>query len=356
MTSTKRLTIVDVARAAGVSVGTVSRVLNRNAKVRAVLRDKVQTAIKDLGYEPNAVAQSMRIKSTHTIGCVIREINLSALAAFVRAAHDVLDEAGFSLLLSNSEGRRERERELLARLSGRRADGIMIGPYSPVTEEFDSFLRRLNVPIVLIDRDLPSWADAVMTDHAKGVRDATGHLLNLGHRRIAIITGSPALYPARERIRGYEEALRSHNLEPDPSLIEASSFLPDKGFSYTSSVLASNYPPTAIIAGGIGMLPGVLQAIRVRGLRIPDDISVVGAGDSELSELHTPSISIQRWDQAEIGRIAASLLLDRIRGRAGPEPSHVLLPNEFVARESTGPARQVQRARQDRAPASASME
>jgi LacI family transcriptional regulator len=164
------------------------------------------------------------------------------------------------------------------------------------------------------------------------------------------------LYPARERIRGYEEALRSHNLEPDPSLIEASSFLPDKGFSYTSSVLASKYPPTAIIAGGIGMLPGVLQAIRVRGLRIPDDISVVGAGDSELSELHTPSISIQRWDQAEIGRIAASLLLDRIRGRAGPEPSHVLLPNEFVARESTGPARQVQRARQDRAPASASME
>ncbi|MGP1676976.1 MAG: LacI family DNA-binding transcriptional regulator [Burkholderiales bacterium] len=335
----KRLTIVDVARAAGVSVGTVSRVLNGNPKVRAVLRDKVQTAIKDLGYAPNAVAQSMRIKSTHTIGCVIREINLSALAAFVRAAHDVLDEAGFSLLLSNSEGRRERERELLARLSGRRADGIMIGPYSPVTEEFDSFLHRLNVPIVLIDRDLPSWADAVMTDHAKGVRDATEHLLDLGHRRIAIITGSPELYPARERIRGYEAAFRSRHLEPDPALIEASSFLPDKGFRYTSSVLASKRPPTAIIAGGIGMLPGVLQAIRVRGLRIPEDISVVGAGDSELSELHTPPISIQRWDQAEIGRVAASLLLDRIRGRAGAEPRQVLLPNEFVERESTGPAK-----------------
>ena len=353
MNSVKRLTIVEVAHAADVSVGTVSRVLNGNAKVRADLRDRVQAAIKDLGYAPNAVAQSMRIKSTHTIGCVIREINLSALGAFVRAAHDVLDEAGFSLLLSNSEGRRERERELLARLSGRRADGIMIGPYSPITEEFDSFLRRLNVPIVLIDRDLPSWADAVMTDHAKGVRDATEHFLNLGHRRIAIITGSTALYPARERIRGYEEALRSRHLEPDPALIEASSFLPDKGFSYTSSVLASSSPPTAIIAGGIGMLPGVLQAIRVRGLRIPEDISVVGAGDSELSELHTPPISIQRWDQAEIGRVAASLLLDRIRGRAGAEPRHVLLPNEFIVRESTGPARPVERTRQDRGRASA---
>ena len=326
-------------RVPSVFLGTVSRVLNGNTKVRAVLRDKVQAAIKELGYAPDAVAQSMRIQTTHTIGCVIREINLSALAAFVRAAHDVLDEAGFSLLLSNSEGRRDRERELLVRLSSRRADGIMIGPYSPVTEEFDTFLRRLNVPIVLIDRDSPKWADAVMTDHAKGVRDATEHLLNLGHRRIAIITGSPTLYPARERIRGYEDALRFRGLEPDPSLIEASSFLPDMGFGYTSSVLASRRPPTAIITGGIGMLPGVIQAIRVRGLRIPEDISVVGAGDSELSELHTPPISIQRWDQAEVGRYAANLLLDRIRGRADAEPRHVLLPNEFVARESTGPAK-----------------
>lgn len=339
MNGAERLTIVDVARAAGVSVGTVSRVLNGNANVRAELRDKVQNAIKELGYAPNAVARSMRIKSTHTIGCVIREINLSALAAFVRAAHDVLDEAGFSLVLSNSEGRRERERELLARLSGRRADGIMIGPYSPVTEEFESFLRRLNVPIVLIDRDLPLWADAVMTDHAKGVRDATEHLLRLGHRRIALITGSAELYPARERIRGYEEALRLHGLAPDPALFEASSFLPDKGFRYTSSALASASPPSAIIAGGIGMLPGVLQAIRVRGLHIPDDISVVGAGDSELALLHTPPISIQRWDQAEIGRIAANLLLDRIRGRVDAAPRRVLLPNEFIARQSTGPAR-----------------
>ncbi len=340
MTNGKRLTIVDVARAAGVSVGTVSRVLNGSANVRAALREKVQSAIKELGYAPNAVARSMRIQSTHTIGCVIREINLSALAAFVRAAHDVLDDAGFSLVLSNSEGRMERERELLARLSGRRADGIMIGPYSPITDEFDAFLHRLHIPIVLIDRDLPSWADAVMTDHAKGVRDATEHLLRLGHRDIALITGSPELYPARERIRGYQEAMRSRGIEPEPRLIETSSFLPDKGFRFTSSALASLRPPTAIIAGGIGMLPGVLQAIRVRGLRIPEDISVVGAGDSELSELHTPPISIQRWDQAEIGRVAASLLLDRIQGRADAAPRHVLLPNEFVARESTGPVTQ----------------
>lgn len=331
-------TIREVAKTAGVSVGTVSRVLNAHSKVKPELREKVQKAISDLGYSPNAVAQSMRSRATHTIGCVIREINISALAAFVRAAHDVLDEAGYSLVLSNSEGRRERERELLERLSRRQMDGIMIGPYTPITTEFDAFLRGLDVPIVLVDRDEPAWADAVMTDHAQGIRAATEHLINLGHHAIALITGDPDLYPARERLRGYREAYRAAGLAPDPAFVHAGSFLASAGFRLTSSMLAARNRPTAIIAGGIGMLPGVLQAIRVRGLRIPADVSVIASGNSELADLYTPQIALQRWDQAEVGRIAANLLLDRILGRAGLEPRHVLLPNEFVPRESIGPA------------------
>lgn len=330
-------TIRDVAKSAGVSVGTVSRVLNAHSKVAPELRDKVQKAIAALGYSPNAVAQSMRSRATHTIGCVIREINISALAAFVRAAHDVLDEAGYSLVLSNSEGRRDRERELLQRLSRRQMDGIMIGPYTPITAEFDGFLRDLDVPIVLVDRDEPAWADAVMTNHAQGIRAAVEHLLSLGHRSISLITGEPGLYPARERLRGYQDAFRAAGLKPDPSLIHASSFLPSAGFRLTSSMIASKDRPTAIIAGGIGMLPGVLQAIKVRNLRIPADISVVASGDSDLADLYTPQIALQRWDQAEVGRIAANLLLDRILGRGGSDPRHVLLPNEFLPRESIGP-------------------
>jgi LacI family transcriptional regulator len=332
-------TIRDVAKCAGVSVGTVSRVLNAHSKVQPGLREKVEKAIAELGYSPNAVAQSMRSRATHTVGCVIREINISPLAAFVAAAHDVLDEAGYSLVLSNSEGRRERERGLLERLSRRQMDGIMIGPYTPMTDAFDAFLRGLGVPLVMVDRDEPAWADAVMTDHAQGIRAATAHLLNLGHRAISLITGDPSLYPARERLRGYHEAFRAAGLAPDPALIHASSFLAGAGFRLTSAMLASKDRPTAIIAGGIGMLPGVLQAIKVRGLRIPDDISVVGAGSSELADLHTPPIALQYWDQAEVGRIAANLLLDRILGRAGTAPRHVLVPNAFVLRESVGPVR-----------------
>lgn len=330
-------TIRDVALRANVSVGTVSRVLNRNEKVGDAVRAKVEQAIEDLGYRPNAVAQSMRNRSTMTVGCIIREISIPALAAFARAAHNILDEAGYSLLISNSEGRLDRERELLRRFDLRQIDGIMIGPYTPIEKGFEEFLRSLGVPIVLVDRDQPAWVDAVMADHVHGTRSAVEHLIGLGHRRIALLTGAPHLYPARARILGYEQAFHAHGLEVDQRYLYASSFVAASGFRNTSSMLAGRDRPTAIVSGGIDMLSGIIRAVRVRGLRIPDDISIVAASDSELAELHNPGISVQRWDQADVGRTAAELLLDRILERASPEPRHVLLPSDFLDRASTAP-------------------
>ncbi len=334
------ITIRDVARTAKVSVGTASRVINGKATVGAEVRGRVLKAIEALGYHPDAIAQSMRRGSTHVIGCVIRDINIPSLAAFVHAAHNVLDRAGFSLLVSNSEGREDRERELLTRLNSQRSDGIMIGPYSAMTPAFDKFLRSLNAPIVMVDRDEPAWADAVMVDHAGATRTATSRLIDLGHRRIALLTGGPSIYPARERIRGFSEAFAARDIALDPSLIRANSFLSPESFRQTSALLAAKEPPTAIVAGGIDMLAGVIRAIRVRGLRIPDDISLVGAGDSELAELHMPAISVQHWDQGEVGAGAASLLLSRIRDTASDEPQHVLVQSEYIERASTTVPRQ----------------
>jgi LacI family transcriptional regulator len=334
------ITIRDVARTAEVSVGTASRVINGKATVGAEVRDRVLKAIETLGYHPDAIAQSMRRGSTHVIGCVIRDINIPSLAAFVHAAHNVLDRAGFSLLVSNSEGREDRERELLTRLNSQRSDGIMIGPYSAMTPAFDKFLRAIGAPIVMVDRDEPAWADAVMVDHAGSARKATSRLIDLGHRRIALLTGGPSIYPARERIRGFTEAFKARGIDLDPSLIRANSFLSPESFRQTSALLVAKEPPTAIIAGGIDMLAGVIRAIRVRGLSIPDDISVVGAGDSELAELHMPAISVQHWDQGEVGAAAASLLLNRIREVASDEPQHVLVQSEFIERASTAAPRQ----------------
>lgn len=331
------ITIRDVARAAGVSIGTASRVLNRKQTVRPEIRARVQQAIDELGYRPNAVAQSMRRRSTHMVGCIIREINIPSLAAFVRAAHDVLDKAGFSFLISNSEGRVERERELLNRLTSQQTDGIMLGPYTPIDAKFEAFLRSLEAPIVLVDRDEPKWADCVMADHAGAMFEATTRLLDLGHRRIVLLTGEPVVYPARARLKGYLDAFASRGVEVDRSLIRATSFVATEGFRHTSSLLVGDNPPTAIIAGGIDMLSGVLRAIRVRGLKIPDDISVIGAGDSELAELYTPAISVERWEQAEIGRTAAQLLLNRMLNNPDAPAEHVLLPSEFIQRGSVAP-------------------
>jgi LacI family transcriptional regulator len=329
------VTIRDVALKAGVSVGTVSRVLNRNETVRADIRQRVDRAIQTLGYSPDYLAQSMRSRTTQTIGCIIREISIPPLAAFVRAAHDVLHEAGYALLLTNSEGNAEREQELLRRLNRRQADGILLGQYSPLTEEFDLFLRSLNVPIVLVDRNRPVWADSVAADHFNSAKRITDHLLSLGHRRIAIITGPEDLFPGGERLRGYRAAHQERGVPIDPQLVSDTSFLAKSGFAFTAGLLASRDRPTAVIAGGIDMLDGVLRAIRAKGLRIPDDISVVGSGDSSLTELHTPPISVSHWSQTEIGRIAAGMLLDRITGRVTGEARHVLVPTEFVVREST---------------------
>jgi LacI family transcriptional regulator len=330
-----KLTIRDVARKAGVSIGTVSRVLNRKETVRADIRQRVDQAIDTLGYSPNTIAQSMRSRTTQTIGCIIREISIPPLAAFVRAAHDVLHEAGYALLLTNSEGNIERERELLKRLSRRQADGMMLGLYTPSDPKFDDFLLTLNVPIVVVDRDTPGWADAVMADHHYSTQIMTDHLLTLGHRRIAILTGRDDMFPARERLRGYRAAHEAHGAAVDPSLMRTGSVLAKSGFSAMSELLGARDRPTAVIAGGIDMLSGVLKAIRAKGLAIPRDISVVGTGDSSLAELYDPPISVDRWDQGEVGRVAAGLLLDRISGRSAREPRHVVLPTEFVLRQST---------------------
>jgi len=176
-----------------------------------------------------------------------------------------------------------------------------------------------------------------MADHAGGMRAAVGHLLDIGHRRIALITGEHGLYPASERIRGYKEAFAARGLESDPALIQSGSFLPGAGFRITSAMLGQRNPPTAVISGGLDMLSGVLRAIRGRGLRIPEDVSVIASGYSELAELVTPPIAVIAWDQGEVGRIAAGMLLDRIRNHDIRESRRVLVPSEFISRASIGP-------------------
>lgn len=331
---TSAATIKDVARVAGVSLGSVSRVVNGKPSVTPDVRARVLAAIEQLGYQPNTAAQSMRSQVTRTVGCIIRDINIPGLAAFVRAAHDVFVEAHYALLLSNSDGRAERERELISVLAARRADALLIGQYSENDAQLEALLKRIGIPVVLIDRESPAWADAVMVDHRGGIRKVTERLIQLGHRRIALITGSDALYPARERMIGFRNAHEAAGLPCDPAMIRSGSFIAEFGFEQTSLLMGLPNRPTAVIGGGIEMLPGIIRALRVRGLSIPRDVSLVGTLTTDLTDLHEPPITVEKWDYAEVGRIAARFALERLRDPSQEGPRRLMIPSEIVMRES----------------------
>ena len=335
-----RATIKDVARLAGVSIGSVSRVLNGKASVTEDIRQKVNAAVRELGFRPDPAAQTMRSGTTRTVGCIIRDINIPAFATFVRAADDVLVEGGYVLLLSNSHGSPERERQLVSVMLARKTDAIIIGQYSESDPAVVDLLRESRVPVVLVDRNEPEWADAVLVDHRSGVRAAVARLLAMGHRRIALLTGRATLFPARERIAGFRDAFQRAGLEPDLDLIRTGSFERDFGFTQTSLLLAQADAPTAVVSGGIDMLPGVIRAVRVAGLSIPGDVSIVAALDTDLTEMLDPPLSVETWDYAEVGRLAARFALDRIRGIGGAAPMRVTCPTKFIMRESiSGPRR-----------------
>ena len=333
----ERVTIQEVAKRAGVSLGTVSRVLNGQKTVGPEIRARVERAICDLGYRPNALAQNMRRGHSRAVGIMLREFTLPVLAGFIKAVQQVLRSAGYSLILAGSDDQREREIELLDALSSRRIDGLILTTSSEADEELLERQEALQIPVVLLDRTVPANCDALLIDHRTVVCRAVEYLLSLGHRRIALLTGSESVRPAAERVLGYRDAFAQAGVELDPDLIRTRSFTTEFGYRETLVLLSRRPPPTAFIAGGIAMLPGVLRAVRERGLRVPDDVSVIGSCDSDLAELGTPPISVLRWDYVRLGRVAAELLLERLEGDRNGPPRRITVEAELIIRGSCAP-------------------
>jgi LacI family transcriptional regulator len=330
-------TIRDVARQANVAIGTVSRVLNGHKSVSEDVRRRVLKAIKKLNYEPDRVAQSMRLGITRTVACATREISIPGYGAIVNAAEEVLRSRGYTLLLAITDERKERELELLRIFQQRRVDAIIMTTSSEEDAELSKRIKQLDIPVVLLDREIPRELDAVTIDHRRGVCAATEYLLGLGHTRIALLTGNPTMRPARERIAGFKEAFAHIGRHANQGVVRTGGFSAEFGFREASSLLSAGTRPTAIIAGGMGMLSGVLQAVRARGLVIPDDISVIAGADSDLAALTTPSITAVRWSGTDEGRMAVQLLLNRLGGNRASAAQRVMLSTELITRESCAP-------------------
>jgi LacI family transcriptional regulator len=332
-------TILDVAKAAGVSLGTASRVINGHESVNPAMKAQVEKAIQQLGYRPDAVAQSMRRKSTRAIGILVRDFTVPGFNNFVKSAQTILYEAGYVLILAGSEDKPERELAILNALTERRADGLILTTAAEGDRDLVKAHQSLTVPVIMLDRDPLEGQDAMLIAHRDGMLEAMRYLFDLGHRRIALITGDAGLRPARERISGYGEAFHRRSLAIDPSLIRTRNFTSEYAFAETSALLSSPNPPTAVIAGGVNMLRGVLHAVKTCGLSIPHDLSVIGSINSDLSALTVPPVTVVQVDYHSIGVEAAQLLLDRLNNKVQGGPRIIKFGSSLIIRESCAPPR-----------------
>ena len=333
----KRVTVSDVAERAGVSQGTVSRVLTGKNWVSEDARLRVQEAARELGYVPNAMAQGLKAQRTRTIAALVSDMSNPLHAEFLAAAEAALRASGYLLVVASTHSKPEQERELISLFSAGRADGLIVAHNESSVETYEA-LRQTRLPIVFHDREAAHLGDAVVADHRSGAREATEHLIQLGHRRIAILTPPATVRPSRERLVGYRNALQDADVQFDESLVRSLDASSDMAYSEVKTLLEGKRRPTAIITLGTHMLAGVLMAVSSKGMEIPHDISVVGVGDTDLLRLHTPSITSVRWDLGHCGRLAAGLMLERLQHvdaiALAPRQRHV--PVELVLRRSTG--------------------
>ncbi len=332
-------TIRDVAEAAGASVGTVSRALNNSASVRTPTLETVRSAIDALGFRPNAVAQSMRRRNTLLAAFVVNDISNPLHAVSFKAAEAELREHGYMLLLVNTGGSSRREAEAIELVQQRRIDGVIMTINSEKDHRCLEQMRKLRVPSVLLDREIALPIDTIQTDHAAGIAQATDYLLELGHRRIALITSGPEIRPGRERVRGFREAFAARRLPCPTELIRAASLSADFGFRETAALLQRAERPTALIAGGNQILAGTLRALQQTGLAVPHDLSLITCDRTDLSELCLGGITAVDRDLVEVGKTAAQVLVDRIAtGEVTGAARRITLPTKLMLGRTCAPA------------------
>lgn len=330
-------TIKDVARLAGVSPSTVSRVIRNSGYVSPRAREAVLAAIQQLGYHPNAVARSMTQQRTHTIGVVISDIANPFFPSVVRGLDDVAHSNGYQLIVCNSDEDPTKEREAVQVLLSRQVDGLVVASTGGAIQELRQAMEG-GVPVVLLDRlvRLPG-ADAVGIDNAEAATMAVRHLLELGHRRIGIILGPPHVHTSKSRLAGYLKALKEYGIEPDPELMRHGDFKESGGYTETKALLQLKQPPSALFTTNNLTTTGALLALREAGIAIPQQMALVGFDDIPWARVVRPALTVVEQPTYLLGTTAAQLLFARLRHReTSPLGRVVQLQANLVVRESCG--------------------
>lgn len=327
----RHVTLVDVARAAGVAPSTASRALQESPRISDSTKRRVRAAARALGYRPNRVAQSLRLRNGTLVGIVVPDIGIDFYSRFVKGAQDVLERAGRQVLVLNTEREEAREASAISTLLEHRVGGILIATSGASTQQ-------PRVPTVFFDNLVPGRGVAhVACANSNGVEILVDHLVEHGHSRIAYIGGPPTLTSGRERLDGFTAAVRRLGLEERGRIeLADASWSPQSAAAAMERLLALDEQPTAVVTSGDTLALGAMSACRAAGLRLPDDVALASFDDPVFGELLDPPVTALARSDAAMGEVAASLLLHAFDGGALGPPAEVRLPVELVVRRSCG--------------------
>lgn len=331
-----KVTMRDVARLASVSVATVSAVINGGTKVSKERTERVRQAMETLDYFPDQVARSLKVGKTGVIGIVIPDITHPFFPLMVRGAEEVARQYGYSVILCDSTEDPEQENLLLNTLFSRRVDGVLIS-CSDASAAYESLMRR-RFPIVFVDR-IPRGLthSAVSSDNVGAARQAAEHLIQLGHKRIAFITGRLGLSTHADRLEGFRRAMQAANLPVLESYLRPGDGRSETGHEIGLELLHLETPPTAIISSSNNMLLGLMRAFAQSEVRCPGDVSVVGFDDTAWTMHYTPRLTVIAQKADQIGKTAFEMLLSKMQCAENDllYPESVLIPTELRVRDST---------------------
>ena len=334
-------TIKDVAKLAEVSTATVSAALNGTAYVSPELKARVERAVLALGYSTDGIARSLKKGMSSLIGLIIDDVTSPFYTELVDVIEEAAYDEGYSLLLCHTGRDVAKERKYISLLRTHRVDGIVWAPTGRLEDYPAAEFKSFAIPLVFVDRVLSSFQsyDSVLLNNRAAGFQATNYLLDLGHRRIAMISGADFLEPARERSDGYRDALRKRGIPVDEDLVRNGNFREAEAFEECRKLLAESERVSAILVANNPMLIGVMRALKHFDLSCPNDVSVVSIDDFPLAIVLNPPLTTVRQPVREMAELALRLLLRRLSREPNGEAIHRLLEPTLIVRESCAPYR-----------------
>lgn len=327
-------TIYDIAAKLGVSTATVSRAINGTGRVSEETRLKVKAAIEEMGYQPNHIARTLTTKHSRIIGLIIADITNPFYPAVARGVLDVCHANGYDVLLCNTDGNSSLVRRYVANLCQKQVDGIILQAFTPKDLEVIESIQKAGIETVLISNPNGKRITAVYTDESTGAYLATKHLIDIGHQRIAFLSGSKGSSVTIRRFEGYKKALQEAGLSLSEEYVFYGEFNQTGGELMAQKLLETKTCPSAIFAANDLIALGVIQCLEKKRIRIPDDMALIGFDDIEAARLVRPRLTTIANSKYELGQTAAQLLISHIHDPSLPF-NHVILNTRLVLRDSS---------------------